>query len=291
MRFDLCDWVPEDILSDLGHCENWEKLDEERLARLAGWALFVAGRGETGLDPLIAAYYPGYARRVPASRRTQVFARIRDQVRSGALSGDVLAHFLRGDSEPRIAREAAFELAWLDVADPDGDTRGADFVLELVVAGAVANPGAALGGLLALANRAINAKLAVLRPALALAEADAALAEMARCTRGCVHAATVEFWLEWMEALVAGLPGTQRALDRAADALVCQREDMVERVVCDGDRIVPAPGGGDLHAPAGRRIPLEAYAALIAPRLATIAAAASASGSVRRALAAWGLPQ
>ena len=288
MRIELCDWVPADIAGDLEHCDDWDKLDDERLARLAGIALFVAGRGETELHPLLAAYYPEYARRVPAAERARIFARIRDQVRYGVLSGDVLAHFLRGDPDRCIAAEAAFELAWLAVEEASGGARGADYVLKLVVDGAVANPGAALGGLLALAHRGVNAKLAVLRPGLALPDADAALAEMARCARGYVHAATVEFWLEWMEALVAGLPGSQRVLDRAADALVCQREEMVERIVLDGNRIVPAPRTGDLHDADTRKIPLEEYAASIAPRLAAIAAAAPESGGVPRALAAWG---
>ena len=288
MRIELRDWTPEDIARDLGHCDDWEELDDERLARLAGIALFVAGCGETELHPLLAAYYPEYAKRVPADERSRIFARIRDQVRHGVLSSDVLVHFLRGDPDRYIAAEAAFELAWLDVTETGGGAHGADYVLALVIDRAVANPGAALGGLLALANRGVNAKLAVLRPALALPDADTALAEMARCARGYVHAATVEFWLEWMEALVAGLPESQRVLDRAADALVCWREEMVERMVLDGDRIVPAPRTGDLHDAGTRRIPLEEYAASIASRLAAIAAAAPESGNVRRALAAWG---
>ncbi len=288
MRIELCDWTPEDIARDLERCDDWEELDNERLARLAGIALFVAGRGETELHPLLAAYYPECAKRVPVDERSRIFARIRDQVRHGVLSSDVLVHFLRGDPDRYIAAEAAFELAWLDVTETGGGAHGADYVLALVIDRAVANPGAALGGLLALANRGVNAKLAVLRPALALPDADAALAEMARCARGYVHAATVEFWLEWMEALVAGLPESQRVLDRAADALVCWREEIVERMVLDGDRIVPAPRTGDLHDAGTRRIPLEEYAASIASRLAAIAAAAPESGNVRRALAAWG---
>ena len=288
MRSELCDWTPQDIARDLEHCDDWAQLDDERLARLAGIAFFFAGRGETELHPLLAAYYPEYVKRVPVGERAQIFARIRGQVRHGLLSGDVLVHFLRGDPDRRIAAEAAFELAWFDVAAAGGGARGADCVLALVVERAVANPGAALGGLLALANRGVNAKLAVLRPALALPDADAALAEMAQCARGYVHAATVEFWLEWMEALVAGLPGSRRVLDRAADALLCRREGMVERMVLDGDRIVPARRWGDLHDAAARTIPLGEYAASIKPRLAAIAAAAPESESIRCALAAWG---
>ena len=290
MRIDLCDWTPEDVAGDLEHCDDWEKLDDERLARLAGIAFYVAGRGDPELHPLLAAYYPEYARRVPADERARIFARIRNQVRDGVLAGDVLVHFLRGDPERCIAAETAFELAWLDVTESGGGAHGADYVLRLVVDRAVANPGAALGGLLALANRCVNAKLAVLRPALALPDADPALAEMAQCARGYVHAATVEFWLEWMEALVAGLPGSRHVLDRVAEALVCQREEMVERIVLDGNRIVPAPRRGALHDAGTRRIPLEEYAAAIAPRLAAIATAAPESAHVRRAVAAWGRP-
>jgi hypothetical protein len=289
MRIDLCDWSPEAIAGHLQRRDGWEKLGDERLAHLAGIALFVAGRGETELYPLITAYYPEYAKRVPASERTRIFARIRDDVRSGVLRGDVLVQFLRGDPERCIAREAAFEVAWLELAEADGTACGADCVLELVVAGAVANPGAALGGLLALANRSVNAKLAVMRPALSLPEADAALAEMAQCTRGYVHAATVEFWLDWMEELVASLPGARGALDRGADALVCQREEMVERVVLDGEWAMPPGRTSALQDAMTRVIRLEEYVARIAPRLIAIVEAAPGSGSVRRALAAWGV--
>jgi hypothetical protein len=280
--------TPETVLADLRHTAIWGGLDEEGIARLAHHALFFAGRGHAALNPLIAAFYGEYANRVGTERRTAVFARIRDQVHDGLLRPGVLLHFLCHDPDLGIVAAAAREVAGLGLTEEPDGARGADWVLKLVVTGSVVNSGAALGGLLTLGDEAVNAKLAVLRAGLALPWADRALGQMARCMTGYVFAATVTFWLEWLEALAADLPQSARVFDWAARALLNQRETMVERTILRGRPPARERANGD-HGPG--ELALAAFAESIGPRLRALVAVASHSEPFRAALTAWLSPR
>ncbi len=276
--------TPETVLADLRHTAIWGGLDDEGIARLAHHALFFAGRGYAALNPLITAFYPEYANRVAGERREEVFARIRDQVHDGLLRSDVFLHFLCHDPELGVVSAAAREVAWLGlVAEPDG-ARGADWVLKLVVTGSVANSGAALGGLLALGDEAVNAKLAVLRAGLALPWADRALSQMASCATGYVFAATVTFWLDWMEALAPDLPEAMRVFDWAARALLAQREAMVEQTILRGRSPARERPNGDHGA---GELSVAAFVESVGPRLRALVPAAGQSEIFLRAVAAW----
>jgi len=276
--------TPETVLADLRHTAIWGGLDDEGIARLAHHALFFAGRGHAALTPLIAAFYPEYAARVGGDRRTAVFARIRGQVHDGLLRPGVFLQFLCHDPDLGVVAAAAREVAGLGlVEEPDG-TRGADWVLKLVVTGSVVNSGAALGGLLSLGDEAVNAKLAVLRAGLALPWADRALGQMASCTTGYVFAATVMFWLDWLEALAPELPAVARVFDWAARALVNQREAMIEQTILRSRLPARERPNGD-HG--GGELALAAFGESIRPRLRALVAAARHSEPLRAALAAW----
>ncbi len=276
--------TPETVLADLRHTAIWGGLDDEGIARLAHHALFFAGRGHAALNPLIAAFYPEYASRVAGERREEVFARIRGQVHDGLLGSGVLLHFLCHDPDLGVVSAAARDVACLGlVEEPDG-SRGADWVLKLVVTGSVVNSGAALGGLLALGDEAVNAKLAVLRTGLALPWADRALGQMASCTTGYVFAATVTFWLEWMEALAGELPEAMRVFDWTARALLTQREAMIEQTILRGRLPAREHANGDHGA---GELSVAAFVESVGPRLRALVPAARASELFRRALAAW----
>jgi hypothetical protein len=276
--------TPETVLADLRHTAIWGGLDDEGIARLAHHALFFAGRGHAALNPLIAAFYPEYAARVADTRRDEVFARIRALVQQGLLRPGVFLHFLCHDPALGIAAAAAREVASLALVEEPEGVRGADWVLKLVVTGSVVNSGAALGGVLTLGDPAINAKLAVLRAGLALPWADRALGQMASCATGYVFAATVEFWLEWLEALVNDLPEAGRVFDWAARALVVQRDAMIEQcVLCDRPATRERPNGD--HGPG--ELSIAAFAESIGPRLRALLPAAPRSELLLRAVAAW----
>jgi hypothetical protein len=276
--------TPETVLADLRYTAIWGGLDDEGIARLAHHALFFAGRGHAALNPLIAAFYPEYAGRVAGARREEVFARIRGQVHEGLLRSGVFLHFLCHDPDLGIVSAAARDVACLElVEEPDG-ARGADWVLKLVVTGSVVNSGAALGGLLALGDEAVNAKLAVLRAGLALPWADRALGQMASCATGYVFASTVTFWLEWMEALATELPEAMRVFDWAARALLAQRDAMIEQTVLRGRLPVRERSNGG-HGPG--ELSVAVFAASVGPRLRALVPAARQSETFLRAVAAW----
>jgi hypothetical protein len=283
------DRVPGSFAEDVDVPEDWAALDANELARLTSGALVLAGCGDEEVEVSLRSLYREYAQRVADEERRRTFEAIRDHIRSGGLRPTVLAHFLIGDADNWIVSEAAFEIASLGVAVTPSEARGADAVLELAVTGNLTNAGAALGGLLSLANPDINRKLRTMRPALELPEADSVLEQMGLCARCYAHAATVEFWLDWMEELTTGLPQTRQAFDRAAEALLRLREVMVERVVLHGHRSLPTASLRALHD-TGRAIPLARFAASVAPRFRALAEAAPDSESLRSATLAWSVP-
>jgi hypothetical protein len=283
---DIDEWTPERAMSELRAYLASTEQGDALVARLASRALFLLGRGHAELAPDFTAFYPVFAQRAAADTRRQLFERMRDHAGSGLLRSDVLVHFLRLETDRGIVAEAAFEAARIGVPAPDGETRGAAWVLALVVTGSVANPGAALAGLLALACDDVNAKLRLLRPALALCAADSALREMTWPARNHVHVATVEFWIEWLEFLAGNLPAAQRAFDRVADALVALRRAVSGQFVYEGSWIAP-PSEPAQDAVGTRELPLGRFAASVSPRLAALATVAPESPSLRRALAAW----
>jgi hypothetical protein len=273
---------PNTVRAALEDGASWDRLDEDGIARLAHHALFFAGRGHGQIYPLLEAFYPEYAKRVVTERRTEVFARLRSLIHEGVLRGGVLLIFLCHDGDAGIVSTVARDIAALDVVEPATGTRGADLVLKLVVTGSVANPGAALGGLLARGDEAVTAKLAALRPALALKWADRALGAMASAPTGYVFASTVEFWLQWLEGLVGLLPESARVFDQAARALASLRETMIEPVVLRARR--PPFLGAETAA---LEVPLGSFAVSIAPRLRVLAEVAGDCEGLSRALAAW----
>jgi hypothetical protein len=284
---DTDNWDPERVRAALrGHAAA-PLSGADAAAALADRALFLLGRGHAGVEAEFAGFYPVYAAQTAPAARRGLFERIRAHARSGLLRSDVLVHFLRLESDAEVVAETAFDVARLGVAAAGGAPRGADYVLELVVTGATANAGAALGGLLALASDEVNRKLALLRPALARPEADEALSQMARCARTPVHVASVAFWLDWMEALAPDLPAAQRAFDRAADALVAHRGAVRAAFVLEGSWVDGLGEAAALAPPGARELPLGRLCAQVAPRLAALAAAAPGSDSLRRAREAW----
>ena len=113
---------------------------------------------------------------------------------------------------------------------------------------------------------------------------------MGRYARGHVHVATVEFWLDWMEALIVELPAARSGCSTGPpSALLAQRQAIHGDVVFDGSWIAPLPDA-PVHDSSGvRELPLSRFAAAVAPRLAALAGAAPHSADLRRALAAWTL--
>ncbi|HTO48851.1 MAG TPA: hypothetical protein VML91_14520 [Burkholderiales bacterium] len=273
---------PNTVRAALEDGASWDRLDEDAIAHLAHHALFFAGRGHGSIDPLLENFYPEYATRVVAERRAKVFARVRSLIHEGVLRGGILPIVLCHDGDAGIVSTAARDIAALEVVEPASGTRGADLVLKLVITGTVANPGAALGGLLARGDESINAKLAALRPALALKWADRALGAMASAPTGYVFASTVEFWLQWLEGLAGLLPDSARVFDQAARALAFLRETMIEPVVLRARR--PPCLGAETAA---LEVPLETFTASIAPRLRVLAGLAGDSDGMRRALDVW----
>lgn len=257
----------EDILRTLTAVAQWPTLSVPQLIRLAGGALDLFARTT---DPLVIdallSLHPFLATRVPTTSRYELLRSTVVRVQERVCRYEALYPFLLYDSDLVIARTAALELAAHYEPGVDEVNDGPGRVLSLVLARRVANPGAALGGLLCLGDADVCARLVPLRKVLTRPELHPLLINFVMCEIGELHSATIEFYLDWLDELIRA---DQRCpvFATVASGLAVQRRNAVGELVTDGKRRYPAPAHGDTYKPGWRVIPLEKYSQSIAPRL------------------------
>lgn len=168
------------------------------------------------------------------------------------------------DPDPRIASSAA--LAYITLSPPvDGDvTAAARVLVECVKLGRAESPGGVFAGILAVGDRRIVRYLFTERGALRRED----IPHFAKTKTGFVHAASVEFWIDWLDTL----PGDLQDLffGRVAAGLVNERMDAVLPFVDDIERVYPAWLAPEMPIRVLRSWTLSAYAQHIAPRLRAI---------------------
>jgi len=181
----------------------WSELSERELARLAEFALFLYGRtGEGELIDAMPDFYPYFADGVHVAVRREVFSRLATFAREQEIRRDALYPFLLCEDDPEIVSTAAFDLALNFEPDAEDQPDGPEHVLGLVLKGGLLNPGAALGGLLALGDPDVCDRLAPLRTTLSTRELNHTLLQLVTSAGGEIHAATVHFYLDWLEELL-----------------------------------------------------------------------------------------
>jgi hypothetical protein len=255
------------VRAALADRSTWRELEPLELARLVEFALYLYGRnGEVDIIAAVPDLYSHFAERAPVAARRDVFARLSVFAREREIRRDALYAFLRHEDDPQIVSRAAFDLALYHEPEGEDAIDGPGHLIGVILKGGIANPGAALAGLLLLGDAGVCARLAPLRPILAKRELEHTLLQVVTCTNGELHAATIEFYLEWLEELIDVEPKPQ-AFTHVASGLAIQRRGAHSKVVMEGRRRFPVALDGTAYEPGARMMPLREFRARIAPRL------------------------
>ena len=280
-REDLLAMRPMEALALLDHPERFEEFSESALDGLvmmasSGFAILRT----PGLDKIMPLYEV-YARRVPDAARQALASGAREAAAAGEISPMLLFPFFLLEPQAHIAAMAALDVAVLSPLEGGDPLTGPKHLLEIFRSGAAKNRAAIFGGLLLLGDRRVTRLLWDARNELTPDEMET----VGRCQSGGVWAATVEFWLDWLEEL----PGDAEdpRFGWAAWILSQIPRVMSEPEVCDIERIFPVTL--DLSEPARilGRWPVAEYAKGVVRRLRAIERREPEPKVMPRVIEAW----
>jgi hypothetical protein len=156
-------------------------------------------------------------------------------------------------------------------------------LVDLIAADEVARPGAAFGGLLNLGDRRVVRLLLPLRDALA----RAAVNDVAKANTGIVNAATVEFYLDWLETIGND---DEDLFGAVASGLALHRRVAQTAVAMTGERAFPVTGmPSEQQAILAMMMPLTEYTKMVAPRMYAIERMEAPPRIMPHVLAEWDL--
>lgn len=216
--------------------------------------------------------------------RSAVYERLLDGVLNGGLNACVFLPFIGCEPEALLASRAVIDYCMTIPGPQDPPETGMRIVGRILDRGQVANLGAAFGGLLALGDRRAHRALLGLRDELEPGELD----QLVRIRTGFLSAATIEFYLDWMEERRRDFD--DRTFGALAAGMVNQIRAAHVPMVMTGQRAIPP--GSLPHAAEEKLeawIPLADYAREIEPRLRALDAAEPEPKVMPMVLDAWGL--
>lgn len=154
---------------------------------------------DTSKLPELEQLYYGIVLPVPVERRKEIYGHVKMIVSGlGSTTVPALTPFMLLDDDIGIVSTATIDYASLgDLVDGDPMTRPRD-VAEMVAGGAARNPGAVLGGLLALGDPRVCALVAPFRSILDENQTGV----VSQCFTGLTAKCMVDFYLGWLEELV-----------------------------------------------------------------------------------------
>jgi hypothetical protein len=256
---------PVEVFRLLDRPERFEELSEEVLGQLASIAICVFGvLRMRELGPKIIPLYEAYARRVPEAARQALAGQIRDSAAAGEMTPMALFPFFLLEPEAHIVAMASLDMAVLSPIEDGDPLTGPKHLLEIFRDRGAKNRAGIFAGLLLLGDRRVTRLLWDARDELTRDE----LRTVAESQSGCVWAATVEFWLDWLE----GLPGDAEDWRFGLVAWALAQIPGAMRVpeVLDGERLFPVTA--DLAEPIRnlRKSPFGESAPAVLRRLCTV---------------------
>ena len=188
-------------------------------------------------------------------------------MRGLAVAGDAevtaLLPYLCVDEDKGIVSTAALDYCLLHPLRRNDPLTGPKLLLRLVRDGALSNRGAAIAGMLMLGDGRVMRLLRGVRRQLTTEE----IATLAQCTSGYLFAATIDFYVTWLEQL-------QRRYDEAVFGIICAAlcnlvQSASEPVVRSIERVFPSTPGNAIRLL--KCWPLPQYSRLVVRRLKAIA--------------------
>jgi hypothetical protein len=187
------------------------------------------------------------------------------------------------DPAPTVASSAA--LAYVTLSPPRGDdlAAAARVLIECLELGRARSPGGVFAGLVAVGDRRILRTVFEERGVLRRWD----MSDLAQTKTRFLHAASIEFWMDWLDTL----PGdeTDPFFGTVAAALVNERLQALLPFVDDIERVYPAWLAPDEPVRVVQHWTLNEYVKQIAPRLRAIHAREEEPRVMDDVLMEWGV--
>jgi hypothetical protein len=153
---------------------------------------------ETSVPPLMALYRH-CLEHVDSETRLGLYRELRDLQLGGKSSINTYMPFIFMETWAPLVAETVIDLCMSRSADPSDPLTACSDVCRWIDQGSLANRGAAFGGLLCLGDERVMEMLQTLKWTLSSAELSIAV----QAGTGMPTIASVEFWLSWIEELMA----------------------------------------------------------------------------------------
>jgi hypothetical protein len=229
-------------------------------------------------------FYRGFIMLASEEHRWALYQYIKGFVENTSfVSTSACLPFICDDNSLQIVSTAVIDYVSLGRildGDPMTHVKG---IIELIEGSALRSEGAAFGGLLSLGDRRVCKLLLPLRDGLARRAVD----DVAKSNTGLMSAATVDFYLDWLEAIGGSNDDLYGAV---ASGLVLHRRVRLVDLVTTGERPFPITAlTPEVWNAISKPIPLAEYTQRIAPRLYALERSEAPPRIMRFVLTEWGL--
>ncbi len=223
--------------------------------------------------------------KLPEERRFTLSRHVYGMVEAGdSISVNAFLPFIFEDDSGRIVGSAVIDFVSLGPLTDNDPMSCVKRVVGMIESGSLKNEGAAFGVLLHLGDRRVCQLLRPLRDSFD----REALLEVAWSQTGFVHAATVDFYLDWLEGLEGDTRDRQFGLVAAALGLLRKKRKWDD--ILTGERPFPTPRmTPDQWPKILKPMKFADYLDRIAPRMYAIKRAEPPPRIMPHVLAEWGL--
>jgi hypothetical protein len=235
--------------------------------------------------PDLRAFYRWCVHEIPVEIRRSIAERVkRMRQHPSMLTVNAYLPFIMAETDRLIVSTASVDWSSegeLTAGDPMSRPRD---LVNLILSGEPANPGAVFGGLLHLGDPRVCALLWPVRPTLRDEDAN----EAVKCVTGFLSSATIDFVLSWMESIPADVSSALFGI--LASNLALQRRHLATPFVFTGERPFPfASVPEEARRAMVKPVPIAAYTKAVAPRFRALEAAEPAPKVMTEVLAMWGI--
>jgi hypothetical protein len=238
-----------------------------------------------GMIAPLAKLYRELVASEPEERRFGLYRHVAGFVQNtSVVSTNALLPFIAEEISFRIVSTAVIDYVSLGpVTDRDPMSRVND-IIGMIESGMLKNEGAAFGGLLSLGDKRVCKLLTAIRDSL---DRDA-INEAVKCGTGFISAATVDFYLDWLEGMEGDLEDPKFGIV-ISGLMLLKKESRTDQVTI-GERPFPTRGVTNEQWAAMRKpIPLSEYLKHVAPRMYALERTEPPPKIMPYVLAEWGL--
>lgn len=197
----LGDLSGEELIAFLDKPKEYQKLSHSELDELVYFCIGIYGKTcSKEMIPKLMLLYRHYLKKVDVNQRERNYKAIQSQVIERTISPNGLLPYIFQDDDIGIVSTATLDFVMVYPLKDNDPMTGVRQVLDFIKKGTPSNCAAAFGGLVMLGDSRV---MKLLKPLRNKMNSDQ-VTILGNCLSGYTHAATVEFFLSWLEELDGG---------------------------------------------------------------------------------------